>query len=74
VFPVRYELGFYIPEDSIRRSHCREYLKSERGNLVPWINVPFPLQSPSVNWATEAEYVARRGLFVSQYTETAVGS
>jgi hypothetical protein len=26
--PVRYELGFYIPEDDILHSHCRENLKS----------------------------------------------
>jgi hypothetical protein len=26
--PVRYELGFYIPEDDILHSHCREKLKS----------------------------------------------
>jgi hypothetical protein len=26
--PVRYELGFYIPEDAIPHSHCREGLKS----------------------------------------------
>jgi hypothetical protein len=26
--PVRYELRFYIPEDDILRSHCRENLKS----------------------------------------------
>jgi hypothetical protein len=26
--PVKYELGFYIPEDDILRSHCRETLKS----------------------------------------------
>jgi hypothetical protein len=26
--PVRYELGFYIPEDSILRSHCCENLLS----------------------------------------------
>jgi hypothetical protein len=25
---VRYKLGFYIPEDDILHSHCREYLKS----------------------------------------------
>jgi hypothetical protein len=25
---VRYELGFYIPEDDIFHSHCRENLKS----------------------------------------------
>jgi hypothetical protein len=28
VSPVRYELGFYIPEDAILHSHCREHLKS----------------------------------------------
>jgi hypothetical protein len=28
VSPVRYELGFYIPEDAILRSHRRENLKS----------------------------------------------
>jgi hypothetical protein len=28
VSPVRYELGFYIPEDDILHSHCRENLKS----------------------------------------------
>jgi hypothetical protein len=26
--PVRYELGFYIPEDDIIQSHRRENLKS----------------------------------------------
>jgi hypothetical protein len=28
VSPVKYELGFYIPEDGILHSHCRENLKS----------------------------------------------
>jgi hypothetical protein len=28
VSPVRYELGFYIPEDGIIHSHRREDLKS----------------------------------------------
>jgi hypothetical protein len=28
MFPVRYELEFYILEDSILCSHCRENLKS----------------------------------------------
>jgi hypothetical protein len=27
VSPVKYELGFYIPEDDILRSHCCESLK-----------------------------------------------
>jgi hypothetical protein len=26
--PVRYELVFYIPEDDILHSHCRENVKS----------------------------------------------
>jgi hypothetical protein len=34
VFPVRYELGFYIPEDDILHSHCRENLISYRYILV----------------------------------------
>jgi hypothetical protein len=29
VSPVRYELGFYIPEDGILHSHRREELKSD---------------------------------------------
>jgi hypothetical protein len=28
VSPVRYKLGFYIAEDDILHSHCRENLKS----------------------------------------------
>jgi hypothetical protein len=28
MFPVRHELGFYIPEDDILHSHRRENLKS----------------------------------------------
>jgi hypothetical protein len=28
VSPVRYKLGFYIPEDDILHSHCRENLNS----------------------------------------------
>jgi hypothetical protein len=28
VSPVKYELGFYIPEDEILHSHCRQNLKS----------------------------------------------
>jgi hypothetical protein len=28
VSPVKYELGFYIPEDDILHSHCRENFKS----------------------------------------------
>jgi hypothetical protein len=33
VSPVRYELGFYISEDDILHSHCREHLKPD---LIPF--------------------------------------
>jgi hypothetical protein len=32
VSPVKYELGFYIPEDDILHSHRREELKSYRSS------------------------------------------
>jgi hypothetical protein len=45
VSPVKYEPGFYIPEDDILHNHCREKLKSyvaitgwtlwRRGNVSP---------------------------------------
>jgi hypothetical protein len=31
---VKYELGFYIPEDAIRHSHRRENLKSNQMQIV----------------------------------------
>jgi hypothetical protein len=34
VSPVKYELGFYIPEDDILHSHCRENLRSYLISLV----------------------------------------
>jgi hypothetical protein len=37
MFPVRYELDFYIPEDSILHSHRRENLKSY---LLPLVAFP----------------------------------
>jgi hypothetical protein len=35
MFPVRYELCFYIPEDEILRSHRHENLKSYKA-LTGW--------------------------------------
>jgi hypothetical protein len=35
MFPVRYELGFYISEDGILHSHCRENHKSDIA-LIGW--------------------------------------
>jgi hypothetical protein len=34
VSPVRYELGFYTPEDDILHSHRRENLKSYRSRVL----------------------------------------
>jgi hypothetical protein len=34
VSPVKYELGFYIPEDDILHIHRRENLKSYKTNKV----------------------------------------
>jgi hypothetical protein len=39
VFAVKYELGFYIPEDGILHSHCREYQRSYNTNLVSLLNL-----------------------------------
>jgi hypothetical protein len=36
VSPVKYELGFHIPDDNILHSHCREYLKSSTA-LTGWV-------------------------------------
>jgi hypothetical protein len=38
VSPVKCELGFYIPEDDILHSHCRENLKSYIVNRFPLFN------------------------------------
>jgi hypothetical protein len=40
VSPVKYELGFYIPEDDILHSHCREDLKSYEICLIFVLNIP----------------------------------
>jgi hypothetical protein len=40
MFPLRYELGFYIREEGILHGHCRENLKSYVGKgiqLPPYI-------------------------------------
>jgi hypothetical protein len=45
VLPVRYELGFYIPEDGILPSHRSENLKSHLTNMfcgrLDWIFLAF---------------------------------
>jgi hypothetical protein len=37
---MRYELGFYIPEDGILHTHCRESLKSYMGFYIPEDGIP----------------------------------
>jgi hypothetical protein len=34
VSPVKYKLGFYIAEDDVLHSHCRENLKSYTGSYL----------------------------------------
>jgi hypothetical protein len=42
VSPVKYELGFYIPEGDILHSHRRENLKSYVPVLMFLMSVSFP--------------------------------
>jgi hypothetical protein len=42
VSPVKYELGFYMPEDDILHSHRREKLKSYR-NIYIYIYITLSL-------------------------------
>jgi hypothetical protein len=55
VSPVKYELGFffYIPEDDILHSHCREALKS------------YTVQLLAAGWTTGGGGVGIRVLVVS---------
>jgi hypothetical protein len=58
---VKYELGFYIPEDDILHSHRREHLKSyiillvgEHGNPCPVLRWPFGRIIPTMKMKTMA--------------------
>jgi hypothetical protein len=44
VFPVRYELGFHIPEDDILHSHRRESLKSYADIFLQNVGLPTNLE------------------------------
>jgi hypothetical protein len=47
--PVKYELGFYIPEDVILHSHSREHLKSyNRYTISLYIDISMRKQTSSV--------------------------
>jgi hypothetical protein len=55
VSPVKYELGFYIPEDDILHSYCRENIKS------------CILQCTSVSASrTQARFLSRLVLLIKQ--------
>jgi hypothetical protein len=41
VSPVKYELGFYIPENDILHSHGRENLKSYKEGSIPRVRISF---------------------------------
>jgi hypothetical protein len=43
VSPVKYELGFYIPEDDILHSHRRENLKSYKQIVIECIRIDTPV-------------------------------
>jgi hypothetical protein len=55
VSPVKYELGFYIPEDGILHSHRRENLKSYKliklvGSIVSaYTGLCFMLRCPCIS-------------------------
>jgi hypothetical protein len=57
VSPVKYELGFYIPEDDILHSHRRENLKSyiTSTSLPPESNYHLLLIPKHTNCATFAD-------------------
>jgi hypothetical protein len=47
VFPVRYEVGFYISEDGVLHCHHRDNLKSDidLGELsILWRHIVFPVR------------------------------
>jgi hypothetical protein len=50
VSPVRYELGFYIPDDGTLHSHCHENIKSyiSRVYLKCQVSLPYPVLLSSV--------------------------
>jgi hypothetical protein len=60
VSSVKYELGFYIPEDAILHSHCREILKSYLGFSVTERLRPIPKGVTSLATREETECKAKR--------------
>jgi hypothetical protein len=61
MFPVWYELGFYIPEDGILHSHRRENLKSY---ILP--STCFVVYSVAYNASSWKESLIQRLQLVSQ--------
>jgi hypothetical protein len=62
VFPVRYELGFYIPGDANFHSHRRENLKSYTFNDV------VSTSNPLIGGSTVASYTESHG-FKSRFRD-----
>jgi hypothetical protein len=69
VSPVKYEMGFYIPEDGILHSHCRENLKSYKPFRVKrWKSTRAfqPHHDPEVYSASEYQKIFRKMILVSK--------
>jgi hypothetical protein len=49
VSPVKYERGFYIPEDTVLHSHRRENLKSYLRICIPNLR-QLPVDDPIMNY------------------------
>jgi hypothetical protein len=62
--PVKYELGFYIPEDDILHSHCRENLKAYMFHMYQSsVTAPFQARKWHYFEQTKSLMLYRFGLF-----------
>jgi hypothetical protein len=68
VSPVRYELGFYIPEGDILHSHCGENLKS----YIPSIVLTYSCFRPSELYDI-FKFVIKYNIFIPFFIITKVG-
>jgi hypothetical protein len=77
VFPVKYELGFYIPEDGILHIHRRERLRSYMGDaLCEFRHIAYPDRGSStlvpISAGTVPKYTGTAFLHVRFEVLTAV--
>jgi hypothetical protein len=56
VSPVKYELGFYIPEDSILHSHYREDLESYKAFHFYYLLYERPIYEPGMKATAKLAY------------------